>query len=381
MSKGDERQRSSRDADGSRRQRSPRRQPQVNDDRGEGERARRRPSVYEVAERAGVSIATVSRVLSGSAPVAEATRARVLDAADELRWRPNRLARAFVEQTHGAIGIVFPDLAGPYYSQVIQGFEAEAVERRSAVLILATHGRGQVDELVRDLADRVDGLVITGRTVSDEFVTELDRSEHPVVLLARPPLPGSPAVRAANLGSADAITTHLIDHGRDPLVFVGEPELSTDVAERWKGFRRALRRAGRQVPRHPYRCGGFDVEHGYKSALDLLSGPERPDGVVCANDEVAGGVCLAAEALGLQVPDDLAVTGWDDTPVAARMDPPLTTVRQPMRSLGARAAVAVFDRIDGQPVSSTVLGTTVVIRESCGCRPPAADPIDPTRGT
>ncbi len=148
----------------------------TNERRGEGQgrrRAESRPSVYDVAARAGVSIATVSRVLGGSAPVAAETRRRVLAAADELRWRPNRLARAFVAQSHGAVGIVFPDLGGPYYSRVIAGFEETAAERRAAVLILATHGRANASDLVADLADRVDGLVVMGRTVDDATVAAM----------------------------------------------------------------------------------------------------------------------------------------------------------------------------------------------------------------
>ena len=325
-----------------------------------------RPSVYEVAERAGVSIATVSRVLRGSAPVAEETRRRVLAAADELRWRPSRLARAFVEQAHGAVGIVFPDLAGPYYSRVIGGFEHEAVERKSAALILATHGRDNAEELVLDLADRVDGLVIMGRTVSDEFLTALERPTMPVVLLARPPVEVIPAVRAGSSASAEALARHLVEHGRRRVVYVGDPELSPDVTARWRGVRRALRRAALAPSCVP--CGGFDVDHGYKAGLQLFETGNRFDAVMCANDEVASGVYRAADACEVRVPDDVAITGWDDTAMAARLHPALTTVRQPMRELGARAAALLFARIDGRPAASAVLRTSVVIRESCGCR-------------
>jgi LacI family transcriptional regulator len=328
---------------------------------------RQRPSVYEVAERAGVSIATVSRVLRGSAPVAPETRTRVLDAARELRWRPSRLARAFVEQAHGAVGIVFPDLGGPYYSRVIAGFEHEAVERKSAALILGTHGRDNAEELLLDLADRVDGLVVMGRTVSDEFVTTLDRPDMPVVLLARAPVGDIPAVRSASLASAETLTQHVLDHGRDRVAFVGDPDLSPDVSERWRGVRRVLRRSGIETSNVVVPCGGFDVEHGYKAGLHVLAAAGRFDAVICANDEVASGVYRAAATAGRRVPDDVAITGWDDTAMAARLHPPLTTVRQPMRDLGRRAAALLFDRIDGTSASSVVLRTSVVVRESCGC--------------
>jgi len=338
---------------------------------------RQRPSVYEVAERAGVSIATVSRVLRDSAPVAAATRERVLAAADELRWRPSRLAHAFAVQSHGAVGIVFPDLAGPYFSRVISGFEHEAAERRSAALILGTHGRANAEELVVDLADRVDGLVVMGRTVSDDLVTTLARREIPVVLLARHSVGGVPAVRTDNLGAADVLTRHLLDHGRRRLAFVGEPRRSPDVTERWRGVRRALRRAGTSASGTLVPCGGFDVDHGYKAGLDLFAGRDMFDAVMCANDEVAVGVIRAADASAVRVPDDIAVTGWDDTLMASRLHPSVTTVRQPMRELGAQAAALLFDRIAGEAVEPVVLRTTLVVRESCGC----ARPIETEPGT
>jgi LacI family transcriptional regulator, galactose operon repressor len=334
-----------------------------------GESRRQRPSVYDVAARAEVSIATVSRVLHGSAPVAEQTRRRVLAAADELRWRPSRLARAFVAQSHGAVGIVFPDLGGPYYSRVIAGFEETASERRSAVLILATHGRGNADELVTELADRVDGLVVMGRTVTDDVISSLAQSQTPIVLLARPPVGDIAAVRAANAAPAHTLAQHVLGHGRRRIAFVGDPARSPDVADRWRGIRRALQRAGIDVARSLVPCDGFDVEHGYKAGFDLLASGNPVDAVMCANDEVAAGVMRAAGANGMRVPDDVIVTGWDDTPMAARLHPALTTVRQPMHELGRRAAALLFDRVEGRPAASTVLRTSVVIRDSCGCPP------------
>jgi LacI family transcriptional regulator len=342
----------------------------ANEGSGDGRRRRRgqsRPSVYDVADRAGVSIATVSRVLGGSGPVAAETRRRVLAAADELRWRPNRLARAFVAQSHGAVGIVFPDLGGPYYSRVIAGFEETAAERGAAVLILATHGRANASDLVADLADRVDGLVVMGRTVGDATVTAMADADRPIILLARPPVAGLASVRAANTAPAESLARHVLGHGSRRPVFLGDPTRSSDVSERWRGVRRALQRAGIEASETLVTCDGFDVDHGYKAGLELFARGNGTDAVMCANDEIADGVVRAAAASGLRVPDDVIVTGWDDTAMAARMHPPLTTVRQPMHELGRRAASLLFNRVDGQSSTSVVLRTTLVVRESCGC--------------
>lgn len=333
---------------------------------------RDRPSVYEVAQRAGVSIATVSRVLRRSAPVAEATRDRVLAAAEELQWRPSRLARAFVEQSHGAVGIVFPDLGGPYYPRVIAGFESAAAERGVAVLIAATHGRQNAPELVAELAERVDGIVVTGSTVDDGVVAALDDAQRPVVLLARPPFGGLPAARAANVGPAVELAGHVVGHGRRRIVFVGDPRSSPDVAERWRGVRRVLRSEGIDTSTALVPVDGFDLGRGFKAGLDLFTSQPDTDAVVCANDELASGVLRAAVASGRRVPRDVVITGWDDSPHAVALQPPLTTVHQPMHELGARAVRMLFDRLDGEAVKSVVLPASLVVRGSCGCPAPAA---------
>jgi LacI family transcriptional regulator len=291
----------------------------------------------------------------------------VLAAADELRWRPNRLARAFVAQSHGAVGIVFPDLGGPYYSRVLAGFEETAAERRAAVLILATHGRANAGDLVADLADRVDGLVVMGRTVDDATVAAMADADRPIILLARPPVGGLATVRAANTAPAESLAQHVLAHGRQRPVFLGDPARSSDVTERWRGVRRALQRAGIGASTTLVTCDGFDVEHGYKAGLEVFARGNGTDAVMCANDEIAAGVVRAATASGLRVPEDVIVTGWDDTAMAARLHPPLTTVRQPMHELGRRAASLLFDRVDGRASTSVVLRTTLVVRESCGC--------------
>ena len=326
------------------------------------------PSIYTVAQRAGVSIATVSRVLRDSGPVAATTRERVLAAAAELSWSPNRLAAGLAARVHGAAGIVFPDLAGPYFSQVVLGFEEQAVADDRSALILATHGRLNADEMVLDLATRVDGLVVMDRTVTDEVVRCLEGRGSPVVLLARPAVGATPAVRAESLDAATRITAHLIALGHTRLAFLGDPEAAPDVDDRWRGFLVAHLEAGLPAPGKPVRSG-FVQDEGYAAGTALLDDAARPTAVVCANDEAALGVYAAARDLGLRIPDDVAVTGWDDIPAARAVTPPLATVRQPMRELGRQAGALLSARIAGVPADSLTLPTEIVLRASCG--PPA----------
>jgi LacI family transcriptional regulator len=337
-------------------------------------RDRRSVTIYEVADRAGVSIATVSRALRDSDLVAAATRKRVRRVAEELRFRPSRAGRALAEGQHAANGIVFPDLAGPYYAEVVLGYEEVVAELGRSVLILATQGRDNAADLVQELAGRVDGMVIMGRTVSDATVDRIADTGLPLVLLARPQVGLVDTVTADNETSARALTEHLIGHGYRRFEFLGDPTESPDVVGRYAGFTTALTEAGLEPPPRPVPCA-FDVPAGYAAARDTLRRRSRPEALVCANDEVALGALRAAEDLGLSVPGDLALTGWDD--IMAAHYARLTTVDQSMRELGATAARWLDQRISGAApaVRREVLPTRLVIRTSCGTHD------NPTGGT
>ncbi|MBM2616108.1 LacI family DNA-binding transcriptional regulator [Actinoplanes sp. LDG1-06] len=322
-------------------------------------------TIYQVAQRAGVSIATVSRALRDSDLVTPETRERVHAAARELQFTPSRPARSLAEGRHAANGIVFPDLVGPYYAEVVLGYEATAGSLGSSVLILATNGRPDAEAAVRELAGRVDGLTVMGRTVGDDVVRGIASTGLPMVLLARDPVDGVDTVRAGNTNTAKALAEHLLGHGHRTITFLGDPDGSSDVAGRFAGVRAAL--AGTDALLSLVRGNGLDLDSGRTAARQILA--DRPDAVVCANDEAALGVLLAAEEAGLDVPRDLAVTGWDDL-LAARFAG-LTTVRQPMRELGATAARWLNRRINEPPLENTaarrrILATEVVIRRSCG---------------
>lgn len=329
----------------------------------------RQATIRDVAARAGVSIATVSRVFRGHDSVAPATRDRVLAAAESLTFRPSRLGRSLAERQHTANGIVFPDLSGPYYAEVVLGYEAVASELGRSVLILSTHGRPAAVERVLDLASRVDGMVILGRTVRDEVVRQVARSI-PVVVLARPALEGDDAVdsiNADNATSARTLARHLVETGVRCPVFVGDVESSPDAAERWRAAAEELARAGIELP--PMQSGMAETD-GAAAAAELAAAGrlERGglDAVICANDELALGVLGALAEHGVDVPGDVAVTGWDDV-MAARWAG-LTTVRQPMRELGQAAARALDERIRGldAPSRHVVLHTELVVRRTTG---------------
>lgn len=322
-------------------------------------------TIRDVARHAGVSIATVSRALRGSELVHPDTRERVAAAAQELRFTPSALGRFLAEGRHAANGIVFPDLSGPYYAEVVLGYEEVAATLGRSVLILSTHNRDSADAMVLDLAGRVDGLAIFGRTVHDDVVSKVVDRGVPVVLMARPEVAGADGVRTESQQSIKALIDHLLAHGYRDLAFVGDPTESPDVAERWDGLRAALHSADVPTPQAPS-GGGFKVDDGVAAARELLDG-DLPDAVLCANDELALGLMETMRSAGVRIPEDVAVTGWDDVMTARFVG--LTTVRQPMREIGAQAARLLDARISAEqlaPPRYDVLTTQLIVRESCG---------------
>jgi LacI family transcriptional regulator len=329
------------------------------------------PTIYQVAERAGVSIATVSRVHRQADRVAPRTRDRVRQAIDELSYRPSRLGRSLAHGSHDAIGVVFPDLSGPYFSTVILGYEEATSAGGRSVMILGTHGRpGSVDQVL-NMADRVDGLVVMSQTIGDDIVEELERRRVPVVLLARPPAGAADSVRTENRHTAATLVRHLIDHGHRSIAFLGDPRGSADAGERWQGFLDAHRDAGIDPALDPIACGYRELD-GRVAGARVLARPGRPTAIVGANDEIALGALDAARAHGIRVPDELAITGWDDIPMSRHTHPALTTVRQPMLDLGRRAAALLDERISTNRTEPRheVLPTELVVRSSCGCKAP-----------
>lgn len=323
-----------------------------------------RPTIRDVARHAGVSIATVSRVMHQHANVSEATRDRVARAVEELEFTPSRLGRSLAERRHAANAIVFPDLSGPYYAEVVLGYESVAADLGRSVLILSTHGRAAAPAMVEEMADRCDGMVVMGRTVPDSLLERLHTRGMPLVLLARPQLEGIDSVKADNTGSAEALAAHVLDRGARRLVLVGDPDLAPDLDERWAAVEQvAAGRAGTRV--ETIAVPVLDEATGQEVARAAL-GDALPDAFVCGNDELALGVLSGLDAAGVDVPGQVLVTGWDDV-MAARYAG-LTTVRQPMRELGGTAARLLDEVITGGRAEPrhVVLPTELVVRTTSG---------------
>jgi LacI family transcriptional regulator len=329
---------------------------------------RRAPAtIYSVADRAGVSIATVSRVLQGATSVAGSTREKVLTAVDELGYMPVGAARSLAVRQHEAHGLVLPELSGPYYSELLMGFEARAAELGQSVILLLADTKRDLARAVRQLATRVDGIAALGSTALPPEVAQALHGRKPVVIIAGDPLDGIESIGAENRDSADTLTTHVLDHGRTSLLFVGDPEAAPDIRDRYAGFVTAHLRRG-LVAREPARTA-FRESDGEQFAARFLAGEHTADALVCANDELALSIMAELQRSGRDIPGDVAVVGWDDVMTARYIRPGLTTVRQPVHELGVLAADRLHDLVAGERPTghAHVLPTEVVLRESCGC--------------
>lgn len=335
---------------------------------------RRSTTIYSVAQLAGVSIATVSRVLQGTRGTSPHARANVLRAVDELEYVPLRAARSLAVQRHAANGLVVPDLIGPYYSELLMGYESAAADFGQSVVIVVTRTRDDPACAVRDLSSRVDGLVVANSTISDEAAGSITR-RIPVVLLARPGVAGCDSVSTENADSARKLTEHLLAHGRRRLLFVGDTDGSPDVRQRYDGFTTALSEAETLAAGSAIGVS-FHEGSGAEVAAQVLASANRADALVCANDELALSTMTALQRAGVSVPDDIAIVGWDDIMTARYVSPGLTTVRQPLYELGRIAATRLHERIAGGPTvpEPLILPTKLVLRSSCGC--PEADARD-----
>lgn len=347
------------------------------------------PTVYDVAERSGVSIATVSRVYRNPDSVRAQTRERVLQAARELGYVPSGNARGLASRTTGVLGLCFPDYADPdaeadaetdsgaddaamlYSDQIIRGME-RAARRHGYALLIAASLEGGPESLVAKVAGRVDGFAVLAQTVPTEDLEVISR-RLPVVMLAGPrEIDHLDHLVVANAAGERELARHLIeDHGLRRLAFVGGEPDSPDAEARFRGFREACRDAGLPAPDAPdLRTGMMTRAEGARAAETLLDrGAERPDAMLFANDQMAVGALRALERRGVRVPEDIAVTGFDGIPLSRIVRPSLTTVRQPIRQLGEQAVELLVQRLadPGRAPVSLELPVSLARRASCGC--------------
>jgi len=326
----------------------------------------------DVAERAGTSTAVVSYVFNdGPRGVAPATRERVLRAATELNYRPNALARALSNGRTASVGLIVPDIANRFFGELARALEESAAERGNILLIGDSGQRieREREHIAAFVGRRVDSVVVV--SVSDDpDLSAFDDAGIPVVALH--PLPRGVAASSLSIdyrAAARAATRHLLAHDYRSLALFNGPTESAGSRQHREGFLEAVAEDAPETRVSEYSTR-IARAHAAQVALDVLARPSRPRAVYCATDEQAYGVLFACHRLGLRVPDDVAVTGFDGTEHSAYSYPPLTTVRQPVEAMAERAMELLAH--GGDRVRETV-AFDLAVRESCGHHEAGAD--------
>jgi LacI family transcriptional regulator, galactose operon repressor len=327
----------------------------------------------DVAKRAGVSTATVSRVINGTAVVSEDMRRRVEQACATLGYIPNGAARALSTRRTRTIGAVVPTIENDGFARTVFALQ-RSLQQAGRTLLLANSDYDPAIELeavMRLLSQGIDGLVLIGGEHDKLLRKHLERKHVPVIEAWTL---GYPAVSVGfdNARAASVLADHLLDLGhRRIAVVAGRLEHNDRAAARVLGMRESLRRRGLQLQSEWTTAQPYRVGEGRRAARQLLAVErDRPTAILCGNDQLAFGVLAEARAMGIVVPRDLSVTGFGDSDYAEFLDPPLTTMRVPAEEIGRRAAAYLLSRINGEPAEqSGTIEVELVIRATTAAPP------------
>jgi len=328
-------------------------------------------TVNEVARHAGVSVATVSRVLNGKGPVRETTRRRVLASARKLRFVPNPAARSLITRHTNTVGVFLPDIYGEFFSEVIRGADATARGSEYHLLVSGSHSqRSEFEALLPAMRGRVSGLIIMSPDVNAAILRDNLPESLPVVLLnCHARIRSYDAINTDNFGGASAMVRHLTTLGHRRIAIIEGPRGNSDSRERRRGYLEALKSAG--LERRPALEfeGDFREDSGYRAGQRIARMKERPTAVFAANDAMAIGCLCALGESGVRVPEEIAIGGFDDIPIARYMNPSLTSVDVSIARLGSRAMEILLEAIrekNQHARRQETVEARLVVRQSCG---------------
>ena len=328
-------------------------------------------TIKQVAREAGVSIATVSRVLTGNGPVLASTRARILEVAARLRYVPHEGARCLATHRSHAIGVLLPDIHSEFFSELIRGLDQNATARGYHLLVSGSHGVvDSLELLLRTMRGRVDGLIVMAPDLDRSVLREVIPDAVPLVTLSSPAEPGVDSIEVDDKGGAEAMVRHLHEVGHRRIAFLSGPTAKRCARARLRGFQDAMAALPGTVS--VVLEGDFGVESGRRAAERLLGARRRPDAIFAANDAMALGLLSGLRERDLAVPGDMALAGFDDVPLARFLSPPLTTVQIPHYQIGVRAADLMLEILDDSDDSAPVsikLTPTLAARRSTGPAP------------
>jgi LacI family transcriptional regulator len=326
-------------------------------------------TMRDVAERAGVSVTTVSHVINKTRPVSDELRHRVLVAMEELDYQPNLLARSLRRgQTH-TIGVIVPDSANPYFADVTRGIEDASFEQGYSVILCNSDGDADKEQMYTDVLveKQVDGILFVSIALSAEQVCSLQDREMPVVVVNRDiPHVAVDTVLPDNAHGGYLATRHLVELGHRRIGCIMGRSDVTPSAERVDGYRRALQEAALPLDEMLIVKGNYQYEGGYHAARELLLLNHPPTAIFACNDLMAVGAMRAAQELGQRIPTDLSLVGYDDVQLTSFTTPPLTTISQPRYDIGIVAATMLLERMHNWdlPPRRRVADVSLLVRQS-----------------
>ncbi|WLR57026.1 LacI family DNA-binding transcriptional regulator [Mesobacillus subterraneus] len=327
-------------------------------------------TIKDVAKNANVSIATVSRVLNGQGGYSKATEEKVLLSIKVLGYQPNAFARGLISNKSNTVGIIFPEVSSQFSSKILRGVEEAAHRLNSSVIVCntASHGQRTMKYLQLLTEKRVDGILFVSELITEEYYKKLESMEIPVVLISTESYQYSlPYIKVDDKHAAFTATDYLIKMGHSKIgmisgnrddIIAGQPRID--------GYKQALAQRGLDInSEHIIHSQGFSFKDGFIGLPKLLE--QFPDltAVFAASDSLALGAISSAYKLGIKIPDQLSIIGYDNLPIAEMAIPPLTTVAQPLEEMGLIAADMLFTMMNqGRKVESRIMSHTVIERES-----------------
>lgn len=326
-------------------------------------------TLKDVAKAAGVSIATVSRVLNNHEYVSEQTRHKVLSAVEALDYRPSRLAVGLRTGRSRIIGLIISDIGNPYFTSVVRGIEDVAYASGYSMILCNSDEDPEKEELYINvfLDSAISGAIIACANEESVSGGKLLQADIPIVAMDRRMINFDVDTVVTNniQGAYDAVV-HLIEQGHQRIGFIGGPLYTTTGKERWEGYKKALMENDLEAFPELIKEGDFKQTSGYKAACQFLDEEDPPSAMFVANNLMTLGALNAIHEKGLRIPSDIAIVGFDDLPWAQSLDPPLTAIEQPVYELGRTAANLLLKRITDleRPTVNISLDTKLIVRRS-----------------